>query len=548
MPRNWLDRTISAVAPSWGRNRARARMRLDAVTAYEAARMPVRERWRDSDGSPNEEVGNALARLRRRSRALVRDNPYAKKMMLTLAGHQVGYGIRLRFATDDPATNKRANDRFNAWAKKAVLGGQLDLYGMQHKAAWGRGESGESFIRAIRLSSQEMRDRGMAVPLQFELVEPDLLADSLDAAGRPLGPRVVHGVQFDARGNRQGYWFRSGYPGSGSLLGEDARFWSARDVMHLQRSYADRPGTVRGVPDLTPSIARLYRLDDYEMAAIEQARAQAMIGIIWETADGEADFQPAKPGGGPAATAQEPGGPGEPVEMAPGMVVSAPAGTKAHYLQPSGSGPFEPFSGHELRAIAAGAGCTYDQATGDLRGANYSSMRAGRAEFRRIVEDDQYLMLIPQVCDPVVELFVEMAVAAGVLEDGDYKVTHMPPRIELIDPSQDVPALRAMRRLGLQTWRQQVMEQGYDPDEQLEEIAKENDAFDEAGIILDGDPRRISLSGGAHDPKQLAAVEIGATGAAVPRQPGQEQDPEPAARGTAAPGGPPVIPFPLRAS
>ena len=535
MSRNWLDRSISAVAPGWGLNRARARLRLDAVTAYEAARMPVRDRWRDRDGTPNDEVGNALAVLRRRSRALVRDNPYAKKILLTLAGHQVGYGIRPRATTDDKPTNKRFNAAFTEWAKKAVIGGQLDYFGGQHQAAWARGESGEVLIRAVRLSSREARDRGMAVPLQIELVEADHLADELGAAGHPLGPRVVHGVSFDPRGNRDGYWFR------GALAyGQDARFWPASDVVHLQRAYADRPGTVRGIPDLTPSITRLYRLDDYAVAAIEQARAAALTGIIWETQDGEAEFQPPKPGGAGAPASQEQGGPAEPIEMYPGMVLSAPAGTKAHYLQPPGAGPFEPFAGHELRAIAAGAGCTYDQATGDLRAANYSSMRGGRAEFRRVVEDDQYLMIIPQMCDPVVGWFVQMAVASGALEAGDYPVMHMPPRIELIDPSQDVPALRAMRRLGLQTWGQQVMEQGFDPDEQRAAIKQENADFDEDGIVLDGDPRRISLSGGAHDPKQLAAVEIGATGAASP---GPQ---EPAQDGPAAQGAPPVIPFPRR--
>ncbi|MCR0981799.1 phage portal protein [Roseomonas populi] len=544
MPTSWLDRAALRLSPSWGLNRIRARARAEAIMGFEAARMPLRDRFRDRDGGPNDEVGNALAVLRRRSRALVRDNPYAKKILLTLAGHQVGYGIRPRATTDDKPTNKRFNAAFTEWAKKGVIGGQLDYFGGQHQAAWARGESGEALVRAVRLSSREMRDRGMKVPLQIEIVEADLLADGLSASGNPLGPRVVHGVSFDRRGNRDGYWFRGSHPGEGTMLryGDDARFWPAADVVHLQRAYADRPGTVRGIPDLTPSITRLYRLDDYEVAAIEQARAAALTGIIWETADGEADMQTGKPGGG-AGEGQDTGGADVPVEMYPGMIGSAPAGSKAHYLQPAGAGPFEPFVGHGLRAIAAGAGCTYDQATGDLRAANYSSMRGGRAEFRRVVEDDQYLMIIPQMCDPVVDWFTQMAMAAGVLEEGDYPVTHMPPRIELIDPSQDVPALRSMRRLGLQTWGQQVMEQGFDPDEQMEEIRRENADFDERGIILDGDPRRMSLSGGANDPKQNAAIEIAATGAASPR-PQAPTSADPAAQGA-----PPVVPFrPRRAS
>jgi len=542
-----LDRAALAVAPSWGLSRMRARARAEAFMAYEAARTPVRDRFRDRDAGPNADLGNALAILRRRSRALAQDNPYAKKALMTLVGHQVGYGIRPRFNTTDEATNKRANRLFAEWMKRAVVGGQMDLFGAQFQAAKARAEGGEALVRAVRLSMREMRDLGMTVPLQFEVLEADLLAGSMDAGGRALGPRVVNGVQFDARGNRAGYWIRSSHPGSGTVLhyGDEPRFWPASDVMHLHRVYADRPGTVRGIPELTPAITRLYRLDDYELAAIEQARAAALTGIIWETPDGEAEFTTPK-SGAPAAS-QEGGGAADPIEMHPGMVVSAPPGTKAHYLQPPGAGPFEPFAGHELRAIAAGAGVTYDQVTGDLRGANYSSLRAGRAEFRRVVECDQWLMMVPQLCNPVSDLFVSTAIAAGALEEGEYPVVHMPPRIELIDPSQDVPALRAMRRLGLQTWGQQVMEQGEDPDEQRAAIKRENAEFDRDGIVLDGDPRRISLSGGAHDPKQLAAVEIAATGASSPRPPAQPQ--EPARGGPAATGAPPIVPFrPRRAS
>jgi capsid protein len=39
-----------------------------------------------------------------------------------------------------------------------------------------------------------------------------------------------------------------------------------------------------------------------------------------------------------------------------------------------------------LRAVAQGFGLTYDLLTGDLRQANYSSLRAGRLAFKRRLE------------------------------------------------------------------------------------------------------------------------------------------------------------------
>ena len=47
-------------------------------------------------------------------------------------------------------------------------------------------------------------------------------------------------------------------------------------------------------------------------------------------------------------------------------------------------------------------------------------------------------------------------------------------------------------------------------------------------VILDTDPRRVSNSGGAQNAKQNAAVEIRATGEALPRSP-EPAAPEPAA-------------------
>jgi capsid protein len=44
------------------------------------------------------------------------------------------------------------------------------------------------------------------------------------------------------------------------------------------------------------------------------------------------------------------------------------------------------FARRALEASAVGTGLTYDQVAGDLTQANYSSLRAGKIEFRRLCE------------------------------------------------------------------------------------------------------------------------------------------------------------------
>jgi capsid protein len=70
--------------------------------------------------------------------------------------------------------------------------------------------------------------------------------------------------------------------------------------------------------------------------------------------------------------------------------------------------------------------------------------------------------------------------------------------------------------MGRKTWPQIVAAQGYDPTDQLNEIASWNAAFDKAGVILDSDPRRVAKSGAAQqqddvqreDPLIAAALRI----------------------------------------
>ena len=78
---NWLDRAIGAVAPGAGLRRARQRQTIAVLArAYEGAKLGRRtEGWVAAGTGANAEIAPAIARLRDRSRDLVRNNPYAAK-------------------------------------------------------------------------------------------------------------------------------------------------------------------------------------------------------------------------------------------------------------------------------------------------------------------------------------------------------------------------------------------------------------------------------------------------------------------------------------
>ena len=69
------------------------------------------------------------------------------------------------------------------------------------------------------------------------------------------------------------------------------------------------------------------------------------------------------------------------------------------------------------------------------------------------------------------------------------------PRFESVDPVKDAEAVLKDVRMGRKTWFEAVLENGYDPTTQLEQIALFNKLLDKFEIILDSDPRNTTLRG-----------------------------------------------------
>ena len=79
-------------------------------------------------------------------------------------------------------------------------------------------------------------------------------------------------------------------------------------------------------------------------------------------------------------------------------------------------GGYEAFQYRTLLSVSASLGLPYHLVTGDVRQANYSSLRAELVEFRRRVEQLQHGVITHQLCRPVWARWLETAVLAGALE------------------------------------------------------------------------------------------------------------------------------------
>ncbi|MBK3734956.1 phage portal protein [Azospirillum brasilense] len=483
---NILDKAIGFFSPEAGAKRMRARVAMGLMRrSYDGATTGRRaDGWHTAGTSANAEIGPAMARLRARSRDLVRNNPYAARVVDIWAANVVGTGIMPQSRTGKPELDKKVDALFQRWSEQCDAEGQLDFSGLQTLILRTMVEGGEALVRHRNRRPED----SLPVPYQVQVLEGDFLDTSRDVT--QSGRRTVQGVEFDPLDRRTGYWLFNSHPGDPYSLtaqGLSSAIVPASEVMHVYRKL--RTGQVRGVPWFAPVLLKARDLDDFHEAAIVRARMEACIGMVVTQAEDGGDR--------PIGVTSETDG-GRRVEgMEPGMVPYLKPGESVEFLNPTASPSFDPFTLHTLMAMAVGTGVTYDQMTGDLRQATYSSMRAGKVEFRRLVEQVQWQVLIPMACAPIWRRFIATAILSGQLPDGDYPAEWSPPAHEPIDPVKDMTADILAVRSGRFTWDQFVARWGYDPKQQLDEIARINGEFDRLGIVLDTDPRKVSKSGGA---------------------------------------------------
>jgi lambda family phage portal protein len=485
---NFLDRAIAAVAPERGLRRAAARAAISTIAAsgYDGATVGRRTSgWFASSGSANAVIKGPLPRLRARARDLTRNTWWGSRVKSVTRIHSVGTGIAPMFKTGNKSLDKRAARLWAAWGRRCDTEGQLSINGLLALAVDCIVESGETLARVKPVTFDQ---RGI-VPLELQLFEPDHLSSSRDM----VLPDVVidQGIEYDiATGKRLAYWMLPQHPGSittGFNNTLPVRI-EARDMLHVYRK--DRIGQGRGVPWLAPVILKGRDVADLEEAVVVKSRIEACLSAFVTSTNTSRTLSDQAQMEKRAASQRR-------IEqLAPGMIVYGEPGESVTAIQPSSSVQFDSVLMANWLCLAAGAGITYNQLTGDLRQANYSSMRAGTIEFRRLIEQFQYLTIADMLLEPLADRWTEVAQDAGLLPRrvGGYPREWIFPAWEPIDPLKDLQADILAVRSGRMTWDHFVSSWGFDPADQIDQIAEWLKLLDAKGIVLDTDPRRAFKS------------------------------------------------------
>lgn len=440
--------------------------------------------WRVGSFGPNTAINYALDELRQKSRDQARKNPYASAAVDKLVSNMVGTGIVPTSRAPDEKFRDAVSDLWLDWTDEADSTGAYDFYGLQAIAARGMVEGGETFVR---LRTRRLSD-GLTVPLQLQVIEGDHCPHTKTNASK----FIRQGIQYNAIGQRTGYWMLPEHPGDGLLTGfvsQTPVLVPATDICHLYRG--TRPGQDRGEPWLTRALRTLYDLDAYLDAELVRKKTAAMlVGFIKKA---EVDTTTgAVLGADPAAD----DGAGT-LSLEPGTMQVLLEGEDVVFSEPSDVGPnFEMFVRQSLRGVATAAGVLYEELTGDYSQLNDRTLRAALNNFRRAVEMWQHQLLVFQVCRKVWTRWIDLALMSGALELPAgmprrlaYAADWIPQRWPYIQPVQDIEAQQAEVQAGFTSRTRQVRMRGDDAATIDKENAADNARADGLGVKYTSDGR-----------------------------------------------------------
>ena len=289
------------------------------------------------------------------------------------------------------------------------------------------------------------------------------------------GSDTVSGIQF-AGTRRVGYWLFKSHPAiPGTTL--DSVLVPASDCLHVFRAL--RPADQRGESWFAPVLYLLRLLREYLEADLQRQKTSALVAGFITSPDG--------------ATNPLPMGPQGQIMLEPASMTLLPAGTEIQFSTPADHGiAFDPFVKSVIRQISAGMGLSYETVSGDLSSVTFASGRAGILEFRRQVEAVQYGVLIPQLCQPVLNRWLELASALGLAD-----AVEMPrwacPSPQALDARAETLNDILRVRAGFASRREIVESSGENIEDVDAALAADQSRARGLGLTLDVDPQMSQL-------------------------------------------------------
>lgn len=448
---------------------------IEAKRAYEGAN--PKDGWRPRRGgaSANADHRADSIPLRVRARSLYQNVPYVTRAIDSLVAAWVGSGISIYSTSRSKRTKRLYEERLKTWQYECDADGLRSLDALIHGAELAAAIDGECLIRRRPRRESD----GLSVPLQLQLLEIDWL-DSTRNGPAPSGNGsvMINGIQYNAIGRVEGYWLFDAHPGDTyTNTGRfDSRLVPASEIIHYFEP--KRPGQGRGISRLHSVIARVRDFALYEDAELARKNLESRFGIV-ASADVDALANPAV---GATQVTDQQLVEGDLGMLPSGGITQLPPGLNLTKMEPAAAPGMVDYSKLSLHLICAGIGVPYHMATGDVSEVNFSSARIRDIDFRRDVDQHQWMCTAPRLIRPIMKWFAD-AIELGEGLRADYGFEYSMPKWDYVNPKQDIDAERGALEGGLTTLSESLRRRGFKPEEVFAEMAQDFQALESSGAI-----------------------------------------------------------------
>jgi lambda family phage portal protein len=316
--------------------------------------------WSNTDSLSAAQANSPSVRkiIRERARYEVANNSYADGIIDTITSELLGSWITIKLGMSDIA--KQAEKDFQTWALESKFWHKL------HQMIRSKKVDGETF--ALLTNNPRLRN---GVKLNVKPIECDMVESYWNLPSE----NEIDGIKFDQWGNPIAYRVLKYHPGDYRInLKSTGGDWVDADfVIHFFA--ANRPGQVRGISELTPSLNLYAQLRSYTTSVIEAAsRAAEIAGVI------ETDLVPDTTDGRCAADVEA----GSIIPAGRNKIISCPEGWKVKQFtaeQPTTT--YQMFKHEIISEMGRCLNMPKNVAACDSSGYNYASGRLDHQTYDR---------------------------------------------------------------------------------------------------------------------------------------------------------------------
>jgi lambda family phage portal protein len=368
---------------------------------------PQQKLPRPPNVGPNQTIQSAPIFLGM-ARKLYRDDAKVRKGLRSIAGKVVGKG---------PLPCPRfpeLQEIIRAWLPQADARGRDSWAGLLKRIYLTERVDGEL---VIRLRRRFMSD-GLVLPLQLQLLETDHLPVTWTWPIGAKGPnRIVQAIELDALDRPAAYWLYRIHPHDWVMQATDPQNASqamiperipASEILHFANPL--RASSLRADSTIIPMLVTAHNLNSWDQA--EQARK--LVGALFA---GYIKRLPGEQGGNVIGEEEDPDAVDRAIKqlvLEPGILAELPAGMDIEWSNPPDTGQsFEPYTRWKHMYLASCCDVSYEDFTGDWRGANDRTWRASEVQTRTFVDGERD-RIERQVLQPLYRALVKLAIEMGL--------------------------------------------------------------------------------------------------------------------------------------